>query len=258
MTIIAGFRCVNGVVIASDSQITVGAILKLLGGSKIAYSKADEYSLLIGGAGHIDFIESLWEQILVDLDRLQDKSFHEIKELVSRNLLIFYDRHIHPTHPSLELGFQLLIALWTKDGRWEFFKNSDSALLDCSSVEAHGSGMLIGKYIAAKMAEQRFLGITVDQAEAIAVHVIKQAKKVDPYCGGETRIRILHSDGRIQESGSAWIEKIERFFEESERPFSWGLSDIASGRIRGDTIDHWLRDISEIIKKLQQGLPQRT
>ena len=57
MTLVAGFMCKDGFVIAADTEMTVGSII--VQGSKIAHYSGEGshfYSVVIGGAGDVNYI----------------------------------------------------------------------------------------------------------------------------------------------------------------------------------------------------------
>ncbi len=249
MTIAAGFRCRDGIVLCADSQFTIGDSIKLAHGLKIAHSREKEYSLLIAAAGVIDFAQSLWEEILRDVDG-SDKGFETIKEIIGDNLVSFYARHIFPAPKWMGLNIGLLIGLWTKGGQVGFMKSTESVLLNAGDVEVSGSAMVLGRYLTSKLAERTIIPLSIEQAEAIAIHIVNQAKRFDPYCSGETRIRILRANGDIQQTTPDKIVQIEEFFEESERMLGYGLADMASGTMPDANFDQWFRDFSSNLKKL--------
>lgn len=205
MTIIAGFRCTNGIVLCSDSELTYGESFKSPFGAKIVRSYEPAYCLISAAAGYIDYAEALWEALLSELDK-SDKQFETIRESIAENLKRFYYDHIYPANRD-ELSIRLLMGLRTKDGKIELFKSAESALLTGDAYEIAGSGAPLGNYLVQTLTGRK--PITVDEGEIVAVQVVKQAKTFVPYCGGKTQIWILHSDGRLEQPSPDRIEAIE-------------------------------------------------
>jgi len=97
VTIAAGFKCGDGILLATDLEITDSSIKRI--GGKSTYFRTPEGALIaIAGAGYYDILAYACETMAADVT---GNSIREIIEDVRRNLTDLYDEHVRPSYPQL-------------------------------------------------------------------------------------------------------------------------------------------------------------
>jgi hypothetical protein len=216
MTIGLAFKYSDGIVLCADSQITYGNALKTPVGSKIAHCapKSGGYSLAIVGAGHMDFLEKFYEQVVKLIDA-SDKTGDKARELCSQALRDLYLDHIFPynTHKADDGGIEVLIAFRGTDGVIGFWRSHSTALLDAEDCDLIGSGGCSGRFFADSLYRH---DMPQEEAVIVAAGILGRVKRFDPYCGGNSQIYALRNDGRISKQLTKPIAKIEKYLEDCE------------------------------------------
>ncbi len=122
MTIAAGFKCTDGLVLCSDTEYTWDSVLKLPG-PKIYTHREPSFSLAFAGAGDVDFIRMAVQRIVNAL-KGQNPTFQQIEVCVQVIIKRIHQEHLYPfpgityERPTVEL----LIGIWTKEGGLELLK----------------------------------------------------------------------------------------------------------------------------------------
>ena len=76
------------------------------------------------------------------------------------------------------------------------------------NVECIGSGGILGTYLADLYFNR---GANVPQAVHVAVQMLQQVKRYDPYCGFASDIRYMDGYGRIRRLDDATVAALEAF-----------------------------------------------
>jgi 20S proteasome alpha/beta subunit len=183
MTIVAGFPGNGFVVLAADSE--EGGGLAKSSVHKIATIDKGNCKLLIGGAGHGDFID-----LAVQHTDDQTPANADIKVARAKLEGIVTDIYakridLYPSHERDELAFELLCAVWSKkDGQPQLVRVRRSACLRRKTPEAIGIGTYLARYLIATLGST---DMNLGQAMRLAIHIIAQAKKYVTSCGGVRR-----------------------------------------------------------------------
>lgn len=217
MTIAAGFRCLDGIVLCADTEHTVGETLKLSRAKifRIPQSRSNEkYALVIAGAGDSDFVNMTVQKIGRGLEIRTNPVLQDIHEVVEETVLEVYGRHIHldPTEPRYKPVVDLLIAVWTPSAM-DFFKTSSTAVSRVARYDCIGTGTTLASYLCETLL---YDALPLKYGLLLAIHLLKQTKKYAPYCGGESNIAILQDNGEASVFTTAdildkelWVETFE-------------------------------------------------
>jgi 20S proteasome alpha/beta subunit len=205
-TIIVGFKCVDGVVIASDSQSEFGrgVDVKRLNANKIYV--LDENRYIVAGSGTVAHIRVLAESIQGFLiqQRLQQRSelTKDEAEAVIERALWALVRHYNVDRSNAlnlpERGYYQPIAVFAGSNR-NIFNNAieyyvdivhgtDGTIEPISDYGAAGSGAAYAELLLKSLYDEN---IRVDEALKVAVYVIGEVKAIDPHCGGDTQVAVL-------------------------------------------------------------------
>ena len=281
MTIAAGFKCVDGMILAADTQETVGDYKKRncakiivkpfpnpVPPLKEPRRKSDprppeppliKPDLIAGfaGAGHSAFVEKLiekaWDGISVA------DSFEARSEALEKAVIYLYERlwPIYPEH--MKPDAELLIGLWSPS-EFELFK-VDGPLV--SRVESHAF-IGCGFAEANSFADRLDLGnSTIKKASCVALHILKGVKEQVPGCGGDTHLLLMDSKGHAYFENAwkiKWSEDKLRRLEEAVGPL---ILAIASGEADTDEFRDSLGEfglklgvIKEELERVERAIDQ--
>jgi hypothetical protein len=111
MTIAAGFRSQDSIILCADTEVTLGADLKLLRG-KLTLYRSDDCNLALVGAGNADFIKMAAQKIINAIG--QSPTHFEIYSAIERVVLEVFSKHVqYYPEDGQKPNFDLLIAAWT-------------------------------------------------------------------------------------------------------------------------------------------------
>jgi 20S proteasome alpha/beta subunit len=226
MTIVVGFRCSNGVVIATDSQYSLD-ISKTRGQKIFPIPTNGYYALTIGGAGGSDQIKWAVSEIQHSLAKeigARHTSSTEIREIVESVLIRSYRDHVNPA-PEEEgnfLEYGLLIGIWTAKERSLLFRSSRTTLaqVENPNYTTIGQGSCLSAYILHALFERTWL-LTVDEASSVGAYIVQMAKEFVDFCGGSTFVRVLDENGHDVRLGK---DEVENAIEHYRELFRWTSS----------------------------------
>lgn len=205
MTIVAGFPGMGFVVLAADSEEGGGIAKSSV--HKIATVDKGDAKLLIGGAGHGDFIDLAVQH--ADESITKNDNLKSIRQKLETIVTEIYSKRIdhYPEHERSDLEFGLLCALWSKkDTLPQLVRVRRSACLIRKAPEAIGIGTYLARYLIATLGDQV---MDADQIVRLAAYVIGQAKKYVNGCGGATQVLAVGMSGEIHEMPESVISQHE-------------------------------------------------
>jgi 20S proteasome alpha/beta subunit len=198
MTIIAGFRGSDSIVMAADTQETIGEHLKV-SVPKLKDCYGERWKAIVGGAGASKMIDLLFERIDgIDNDTCDVLDFRNELESILHDV---YTRHIYSAPSGIReyLDISLLIGLWTSKNGMNLIETSGTASL---IVERGYSCIGWGESHAKKISEQKYMpNMPREWTVLLANYVINQTKRWEPQCGGDTHVMAI---GPIEDTCAVW------------------------------------------------------
>jgi len=258
MTIAAGFMCLDGIVLAVDSQYT-GGIGKNSGQKIFPLWQKRYYSVTLASAGSVAMAKRAVEtfKALVD-ERIGDRNttLDELRETLEDALCTVHAKHIYPA-PADErpvVDFWLLMAAWTPGG-FELFRSDVTAVTPVEANACIGIGSYLGNYLAELLCHRGPLR-HVEDIKPIAAHIISCAKGYVDGCGLNTFVRVLTDRGIDERIGKDEITDAEEFFESIFRSLRLcveGAVNIAYPDVpqSAEMLSHSLRLFAEEFRKKQ-------
>lgn len=200
VTIGIGFKCHDGIVIATDTQYSRGGFKTH--GPKLfdffAPAQLPNLSVLAAGAGRVSYMKMAIAKLEEALRHIPDPSLSEVKDSVEKSLQQVFQSHIYPmpTEAQNSAAFELLLGVWTRKDGYALLQTDGTAV---TQEMVHGSGYcLIGSGIplsayALDLSWSPGM-LTVETAKFLATFSIKAAKDYVNSCGGKTKTYILKQD----------------------------------------------------------------
>lgn len=204
MTIIIGFKCVDGVVIASDSQseFARGVDVKRLNANKIYVLDQNRYAVAGSGTvAHIRVLAESFQGFLIQ-QRLKQRSEltkDEAEAVVERALWALV-RHYNVDRSNAlclpERVYYQPIAVFAGSHRVintieyyvDIVHGADGTIEPIGDYGAAGSGAAYAELLLKSLYDEK---ISVDEAIKVAVYIIGEVKAIDPHCGGDTQVAVL-------------------------------------------------------------------
>jgi 20S proteasome alpha/beta subunit len=197
MTIAAGFKYRDGILLCADREITEGASKysrpKVMG-EKISPS----VSLGFCFAGTVDYAVMAIQEITAVVKSSRLTKHAQIWTAIKDTVRDIYGDSMGGLLQSrqTEAGFSLLIGVWA-EGHLKLYSSEDTALTEEHQYRCIGIGKDLARYILHNHGIERSDQMTVRIAEMVAMRILKHAKESVSGCGKETDVLILDSGGSV-------------------------------------------------------------
>ena len=176
-TTILGIVCKDGVVMASDRQMTKGSMI----GAKFSKTnKINEYSMM-SFAGNASDAQRLLKTVAAELKlkELRSKSRPLIKQTANLTASISFSNIRQPTMIPSIVGS--MIGGFNEDGTTELYTiGPDGTITDVDSYDANGSG---STFVIGLLERQYKKGITIQEGIELAKESLKSSTQRDIYSG---------------------------------------------------------------------------
>jgi 20S proteasome alpha/beta subunit len=219
MTIAAGKRCSNGIVLATDTEFTHGAHKSY--GTKIAnFVKIDKgFFFIMAGAGNAIFMEKVFDTFADKLEKAVPQNIAKAVDTLENVLIALYKRHIFkiPNWSDVNHDASFLFAIRTPNGEQDFFRTSNTVVAKASDYECIGSGEDVGSSVIESFAHPNS---TVAEAVVLLTHAIQRVKDHSLYCGGATVVIIQEASGIAREEKFTEIAEIENCLRDLQMEFT--------------------------------------
>ena len=211
VTIVAGFKCQEGIVICADSQETVPGLLKrnipkLHFEPQGTIPKSDELAAIFAGATESGpFLDRLitdcWNEVRKAKSLEQACGFAD--EAIKHHYKEYGGIYQQGYCPTAELVFGLKMQ-----GHSRLFHSFDAVVNEVEGSKLYtASG--IGQYLADFLIPRSFHAhLNIYQVIAIATYLLFQAKKHVDGCGGDSHVAFLRNKGTSGEVEYAIVETV--------------------------------------------------
>jgi 20S proteasome alpha/beta subunit len=212
MTVAAGFRCQDGVVLCADEEYTEGGLLKFTGSKMVVYEGL-RARVLLTFSGDKDFATMAMDKIVERLARSSETAT-EIRSIVEGEIQQLHKKHIY-RHPGYKDGIapevSFLVGVWTEPQETDLWVTSRTTATRVPTWHTIG----VGHYLAAYLGKTLFAdSLNVREAALLGSYLLSQAKEHVPGCGGTSNIVTLAKDGSIKREDSLNIFEGEAYFSE--------------------------------------------
>lgn len=183
MTIAAGILCSDGIIVCADTEHT-GEVSKFQA-SKII--PLDEHTLLTG-AGTTAFIRMAADKLRDELKGARPQSPSDARQIVETVVKQVHSEHIFPGwngSDSYRPQIQLIVGARCENGELALIRAADSAVYLGHEFEITGTGEPIFDYWCRYFYRDR---LTTAGMATLVMFIMKEVKKVHPYCGGTSQI----------------------------------------------------------------------
>jgi len=229
MTLVAGWKCRDGLVMAADTEIT--SEYACFQGHKLAQFTGGRtldggYSLIIGGAGDGSYVDMTTQNIRDVVDALPDPNMAEIIQAIKSAIYQVYTDHIYKFwNPNDEDSPDIALVIGVRDARSQLalFASSRTAVSEVGECVFRGLGSQVAQHLSERLYRSR---LSVAAVSHIAQQFFREVKGKAVTVGGNTEIVSVRRDE----------QNAERFFQitqEHDRDrFLWGLDTLLMSTVR--------------------------
>ncbi len=212
MTIAAGFRCVDGVVLCADTEMSAGY-------SKFSQSKFRMFSKLDSRpafiyAGDRDFSFMAIRQIAKEIARAMPKRT-DVIEAIEKKTLEIHTRYYPLSTEQRVFDLQAIVVIHLNQTERRLLLINGPTVSSIDHAECLGSGSFLGTYVLQTMFSKH---ATVWEAAHVAAYLLFLTKTHGAYCGHESEIMIFKNTGGWQTFPNDPMETVS--IKEMEADFS--------------------------------------
>src|SRR5579862_7664784 len=211
LTVAAGFRFADGLLLCADSEITHGAELKTRGSKIFPFNlKHSGNKCVFTFSGDVALSRLCIQKIARALadDPPGQRTLSKMFDTAVENLYQFHHKHIykHPRYGYADApSVNLIAGMWSAtDRQIGLYQSSEEALFEIADIEAMavtGVGGNFASYIARPLVTHGNMGLA--DLVTIAMYALREAKDNVPGCGKSTELITISNDGEIGNMG--WL-----------------------------------------------------
>ncbi len=222
MTIAAGYKCLDGIVICADSEVS--SDFDKYEESKIfTMTSVTAPTVVFAGAGWMEFIKMAVSKIKMTAQFAANAN--EIEEIVERVIMQVHRQHIRYYPSASKPYFSLLVGI--KDGGdLRLLQTSGTSIRPVTHSAFIGVGENLANYLSRGLTPERE---PVERAALLAVQILEQVKTSVPGCGGRfSEVMILPEQGRMRNIPPSKLLDVEyrgRDFSGILKPLLLSFSD---------------------------------
>jgi hypothetical protein len=256
VTLIAGMKCKEGLIVAADTEHTYGVVrfqeskLNICPSARqischLSQLAESAYRAVVAGAGSSDYIK-MTADVIRDGIEASDHSLAQMTQAVksavrqTHEAIFKYWTADDPNRPSVDLFVGLRSGENTK-----LLRAADIAVSEVEGMSFSGSGAPIAQYLASGLYRRRYSAAIVLN---ILVQIFRAVKESGVYVGGNTELCVLGKGTTFHIPGES-------------QSYLWGLQDKLHRAIRtalddpkgfDERVEHWIQELSESLRRVRQ------
>ncbi|MGA2904972.1 MAG: hypothetical protein ABSD98_14145 [Candidatus Korobacteraceae bacterium] len=211
MTIAAGFRCVDGIMLCADTQETVGFLkrkhpkLDVRGATAYPFTlstephdeheqRNDPCAVFAGAGNDGDFLDALVDKLWRAMNGKGSEGLDAMIEAAEDELIVQYQRFVKVMPDGVPKTL-LLVGVWAGPGDFELVKINGPVLKRGIILDAVGCGEDLVTYVTSRLL---YMKSWLTQAIPVGIYMIDQAKEHVDGCGGDTQLVAIRELGRVE------------------------------------------------------------
>jgi len=212
VTMAAGFRCSDGVILFADTELTYPESLKYQGSTKVRTyeDKETDITVALTGAGDWDYLCMAFEKVLRRIPTAGDQ-VDTIFDAVEEVLIQIFETNIALSPVRPRPGFDLFAAVRTPTHEFGLFKSADVAFRRGFDIEMSGVGKLLGLYLADMLYDYR---MSVKQGLFLAAYILRVANKYVTGVGGKSDIITITKADGLKKAFGFDVSHLQDHFDE--------------------------------------------
>jgi len=206
------------------------------------------WRVVLGGAGNSKLIELFFEEIRNIPGAVT--SISDFRSHVDVILESVFQKHVYSAPSDMRdyLEFQLIIAVWTKDDGLSLLETSNAATIACIGGY---SCIGWGESHAKKLADEWYQSNYGERSLVLlANYILKQTKKYEPHCGGDTHVVSLSKQGVVRVYSVLQSGDDENFADAFGKVSHWPLFWCGDETTSDQEMSAFLDAYSQLLKAL--------
>ena len=195
VTIVAGFKCADGIVLCADTEETFGNAKTRVPKLQMCYSSntdhADDLMLALAGAGNGPWVDKLIELAWAKVQTAT--SFEEACQFAEKAIKDAHEEFGRIFQPGSMPDAKLVYGI-KMDSKTKLFSSDGPLVNEQKHFAVHGCGDELGTYICNLMCPS-WSHHSLSQLAVLAAYIVYQAKTYVPGVGGSTHLGILRNGG---------------------------------------------------------------
>jgi len=268
MSLIGGFRTLDGFVIAADTEIIHGSVNYQNSKLEKYFSEKFGYELVIGGAGSVTYFTMTAQHIRDAVAALPSSpTVTMIRAEIEKTVFDIHKRLISefwPIDSDSRPSFDLIVGASVKrdSGGYDslLVRTEDVAVAEIRSHDFIGSGSMLAEHVAEKvlLSDGSFGALTTARTMHLAAQIYREIKGKGEAVGGNTEIY----GRRIARDAEPFFllpAKADKDSPLNDYRFMWGMEDqlLSAVRIaldrngREESIDSRIEEIRKRLKAIR-------
>jgi hypothetical protein len=254
MTIALAFRCADGAVLATDSQMTVSQLAKFPA-KKIYTFGGTPASPAFAFAGREDFSRISISKLAEVIKRAETHGEGLLDALETEAKRIHEEFHSAYDDPAERLELGLFVALNNK-GTTALLSIFGPVVCPIADYDFMGVGAPIARAVATPL---YYPAITTVEACRLAIYTLMQTKEFSDACGGPSQIAVICANNPfistmlLNEDQTEQVEKVFLLFQEHLRPVLLSFYDVDEEAVFKDK----LKEFSKMARKERRRLAKQ-
>lgn len=211
LTLVASFRCVNGIVMCADAEENCGSVRRSV--LKLDPKPMGNFTVVIGGSGPGDLIDAFIIRLTERLAGDAAESLADFRAITESELAGFYAADV-ATYPDEEKRIKCIVTAYAKkSGTFHSWVTKHTVLSPVSTYELAGIEDALYDNVV-----KRFFraDMTLAQGALCGCYLFAVAKETSTYIRGDTSLVIITGDGVFSES-SQYVRMIDDRLKDYER-----------------------------------------
>jgi len=256
MTIVAGFRVQQGVLLCADTMYTGAMKIQQQKIFPVTFSdSAHPEHLVFALAGSEAYGKMAIDDCTEALRSLgpDGRTLKNVKMAPRSAIKAIHDGYIYSRpeyeRPALEFGF--VIGAWLpKGGGAKLFSTSGSAVNIQTDYSCLGTGDYLGHYLIRPVFTQM---LNMNAVVLLATQVLAAAKGYDASCGGVSTFCIITDGGELRPLYDYFFFQVEGFVSQYDQQTRSLLFQIADAGVTDENFNRTLGMFVESVKHLRES-----
>ncbi len=255
MTVAAGFRFDEGLMLCTDTKHTYSGAMKLQSPKifKTEYASGLKTAFcIVGSVRYCKMIVQKCESALATLAP-EETSKIEVKTVVETILLTAFQEHLykHPDFSKGPLSVSFLIGVWSPVDGIGFYSTEDTAINELFGYECLGQGSYLGHYLLRGLFRDN---LSIEEVSLLATHMLIQTKNYDDSCGGDSQFIWFRRDGTVSDIAYFDISQNENYSQWTENARKLIFYDIPNLKLTEAEFQSRIRAHTSHLEAIRENL----